>query len=69
MQIYSNGDHILFVNKNNGKVAILLIYVDDMIITGDDIKDIMKLKIMLTKKFELKDPEKLKHFLSIEIAR
>lgn len=31
----SDADHALFV-KNNGKVTALIVYVDDMVVTGDD---------------------------------
>lgn len=36
----SNGDHILFVKRNDTYVVILLIYVDDMIVTGNDMGNI-----------------------------
>jgi Reverse transcriptase (RNA-dependent DNA polymerase) len=32
----SDFDHTMFFKKNQGKIAILIIYVDDMIIIGDD---------------------------------
>nr|XP_028954377.1 uncharacterized protein LOC114823160 [Malus domestica] len=32
----SHSDHTLFVKRRKGKVTALIIYVDDMIITGDD---------------------------------
>ena len=32
----SHSDHTLFVKQRSGKVTALIIYVDDMIITGDD---------------------------------
>jgi len=33
----SQGDHTLFIKySQNGKLTLLLVYVDDMIITGDD---------------------------------
>jgi hypothetical protein len=45
------------------------VYVDDVIITGDDEAETMKLKGCLSKEFEFKDLGKLKYFLGIEVAR
>lgn len=41
----SNADHTLFLKHRLGKVMTLVIYVDDMIITGDDEEEISKYKI------------------------
>ena len=40
----SYSDHTLFVKWRSGKVTTLIIYVDDMIITGDDSDEIVKLE-------------------------
>ena len=34
----SNSDHTLFLKKSGGKTTCLIVYVDDMIITDDDVK-------------------------------
>jgi Reverse transcriptase (RNA-dependent DNA polymerase) len=47
---------------------MLSVYVDDMIITGDDEGEIAQLKARLGKKFEVKDLRQLRYFLEIEIA-
>ena len=65
----SHSDHTLFVKKREGKVTCLIIYVDDMIITGDDREEIKKLKENLFKEFEMKDLGALKYFLGIEVLR
>lgn len=36
----SNADHTLFLKHKHGKVTALIVYVDDMIITGDDTEEI-----------------------------
>jgi len=32
----SNSDHTLFIKHKEGKVTTLIVYVDDMVVTGDD---------------------------------
>ena len=64
-----NGDHTVFYRHNRGLKTILVVYVDDMIITGDDCLEISRLKQNLSKEFEVKDLGQLKYFLGIEIAR
>lgn len=47
----------------------LLVYVDDIVITGSSLDVINKLKESLSTQFRLKDLGTLKHFLGLEIAR
>jgi hypothetical protein len=63
------GDHTLFYMHKKGKITILAVYVDDIIITGDDEEEIVRLKECLGKAFEVKDLGRLKYFLGIEVAR
>ncbi|XP_058217335.1 uncharacterized mitochondrial protein AtMg00810-like [Rhododendron vialii] len=51
-----------------GKV-LLIVYVDDIIITGDDQKGFEELKQFLHSQFHTKDLGKLWYFLGIEVAR
>ncbi|CAN1815372.1 Retrovirus-related Pol polyprotein from transposon TNT 1-94, partial [Linum perenne] len=63
-------DHTMFVkHAGSGKISILIVYVDDIVITGDDEEEITSLKKQLAKEFELKDLGELKYFLGIEVAR
>jgi len=64
-----NGDHTVFYHHSNNRVTILAVYVDDIIITGDDTLEIARLKKNLSKEFEVKDVGQLRYFLGIEIAR
>ena len=45
--IQIQADHTLFIKFSSiGKLAILIIYVDDIILTGDDFEEILKLKTL-----------------------
>ena len=48
---------------------LLVIYVDDFIITGDSDEDILLVKMLLKQKFEMKDLGELHYFLGIEAIR
>jgi hypothetical protein len=65
----SNSDHTLFLKHRLGKVTALIVYVDDMIVTGDDAEEISRLQEQLSTEFEMKDLGGLKYFLGIEVAR
>jgi Reverse transcriptase (RNA-dependent DNA polymerase) len=67
--VQSESDHTMFFKKNQGKIAVLIIYVDDMIITGDDKSEIQNLEEKLSKEFEMKNLGGLKYFLGIEVSR
>ena len=63
-------DHTLFIkHTSGGKTTVLIVYVDDIILTGDDEEEIQKLKKFLATEFEIKDLGSLKYFLGMEIAR
>ena len=51
------------------KFIILLLYVDDMLIVGQDRAQISKLKEELTKSFDMKDLSLAKQILGMEITR
>ena len=65
----SNLDHTLFLKDRQSKVTTLIVYVDDMIITGDDAEEISRLLEQFSAEFEMKHLGGLKYFLGIEVAR
>ena len=65
----SNSDHTLFLKRGKGRITYLIIYVDDMIVTGNDQDEIFNLQQYLASEFEMKQLGNLKYFLGIEVAR
>ena len=67
--VQSNADHTLFLKHRKNKVATLIIYVDEMIITKDDTEENSRLQEQLSAEFEMKNLGGLKYFLGIEVVR
>ena len=66
----STSDHSVFYHHTSSRECIyLIVYVDDIVITGSDQDGIRKLKQLLFNHFQTKDLGKLKYFLGIEIAQ
>jgi hypothetical protein len=65
----SNADFSLYVKKTDHGIVIIVIYVDDLIITRDSDVDIFNLKKFLKQKFEMKDLGELHFFLGIEVIQ
>ncbi|XP_070049840.1 uncharacterized mitochondrial protein AtMg00810-like [Nicotiana tomentosiformis] len=64
----SIADHTLFVRNQTGKLTLLIVYVDDIVMTVDDKEEMSRLK-KLAHEFEIKDLGKLQYFFRIEVAR
>ncbi|CAM8926629.1 unnamed protein product [Rhodiola kirilowii] len=67
--IQSSHDHCHFSYDHNGEFLILLVYVDDVVITGTSIPRINSVKKFIHTTFHIKDLGQLWYFLGLEVAR
>ena len=68
--ISSATDHsVIYHYISIGQCIYLIVYVDDIVITGSDQDGIQKLKQQFFNHFKTKDFEKLKNFLGIVVAQ
>lgn len=65
----SYSDYSLFTFIEGGNSVCVLVYVDDLIIAGNNLKVMARFKSYLSKCFKMKDLGKAKYFLGIEVAR
>ena len=65
----SQADHTLFIKRYQNRTTALIVYVDDIVMTGDDPEEIQRMKSFLGTEFEVKDLGLLRYFLGIEVCR
>lgn len=65
----SKVDSSFFIRANGTIFTHILVYVDDIVVTGNCSDTIQELKFTLDKCFKLKDLGDLKFFLGIEVAQ
>ena len=59
----------LFIKHSAARgVTALLVYVDDIMVTGNDEREKYEVKQRLATEFEIKELGKLKYFLGIEVT-
>ena len=63
----SKSDLSLFLKRNKRSIILILIYVDDILITGSNCDELENFIKLLSSAFALKDMGKLSYFLGIEI--
>ena len=64
-----NADHCCFFKRYKSCYIILLLYVDDMLVVVSNIDEIIKLKMQLSKEFDIKDLGPAKKILGMQIRR
>lgn len=62
-------DHSVFVKQTSTRTIILVVYVDNIILSGSDLQGIEEVKVRLKQQFQTKDLDQLICFLGIEVPR
>ncbi|KAL0391029.1 UNVERIFIED_CONTAM: Retrovirus-related Pol polyprotein from transposon RE1 [Sesamum calycinum] len=65
--LMTSTDSSLFIKVEERKLAMVLVYVDDLIITGDCEEEVLQTKENLSVRFQMKELGHLKHFLGLEV--
>ncbi|MCO5562274.1 hypothetical protein L7F22_015899 [Adiantum nelumboides] len=63
----SHADHSLYVRQRDAGFKLITIYVDDLIIVGDNETEIEHVKVLLKKEFEMKDLGELRYFCGLKV--
>ena len=59
----------MYLNQYDGHIIIIVLYVDDLLITGSTTASISAIKTALHNAFEMSDLGLLKQFLGLEIEK
>lgn len=63
-------NHTLFIKcSSQGRIVILIVYMNDIILAGDHMQKISTLKNLLPKEFKIKGLESQRYFIGIESTR
>ena len=65
----SSADHSLFLHFHNSDITAVLVYVDDIILAGNNLDTIAYITKLLDQAFSIKDLGTLKFFLGLEVAQ
>nr|KYP52665.1 Retrovirus-related Pol polyprotein from transposon TNT 1-94 [Cajanus cajan] len=65
---HSQADHSLFLKFSGPNITALLIYVDDIVLSGNDLSEITHVTFLLDQAFKVKNLGDLKYFLGLEVA-
>lgn len=64
--LQSHYDYSLFTKRIGSELIVILVYVDDLLITGSSYNLIQQVRKDLQSRFKMKDLRELKYFLGIE---
>jgi Reverse transcriptase (RNA-dependent DNA polymerase) len=66
--LQSNVDLTMFIQRKGGNLCVLIVYVDDIVLTDNDTVEMKRIKGNFVTEFEMKDFRPLRYFLGIEVA-
>ena len=67
--VQSKADYSLFTKVTHNTITLVLVYVDDLLLSGNNLDTLNQLKELLCLSFHMKDLGELSYFLGLEIHR
>ena len=65
----SKSDSSLFIRRSQTGPISILLYVDDLVIAGTDLREICRVKFQLAASLDMKELGHLHYFLGIKVIR
>jgi len=65
----SSVDHSFFLKHVNNKIIVILVYVDDLVLTRNNIEEINNIITLLDQHFKIKNLGDLTYFIGLDVAR
>ena len=62
-------DHSIYIRRDEKTLAIIALYVDDLILLTDTVESMQKLKLELHDAFKMTDCGEIHHFLGLRVDR
>ena len=59
----------LYIRSDSGSSIVIILYIDNLIIRGEHLVDINKVKFLPSSKFKMTDMKEIHYFLGIEVIR
>lgn len=66
--VSSKNDYSLFTKSVGSSLTVLAVYVDDILLAGDDITELGSLKTFLDDQFKIKDLDEVHYFLGLKVS-
>ena len=60
-------DHCVYVKRSNKKFVILILYVDDILLDGNNVEYLLTIKEWLSFNFQMKDMGEASYILGVKI--
>lgn len=64
-----HADHSLYIRRSQSELAIIALYIHDLLILADTMETMSKVKLALSNEFEMTDCGELHYFLGIQVTR
>lgn len=62
-------EHAVYIKKDGGNSLIIGVYVDDLLITGTNVQNIISFKEQMSREFDMSDLGKLTYYLGLEVGQ